>query len=164
MDCRGRDYALFRVRTPVILSPRARLGTARVSAYGGQAGGLFPNMAATCWCSGLGGLRLLLVPGLCWSALEWKCLILELGFRLLTSDSDCWLTLFARGISSVAEPERGVLCRLGLLQLGVIGFCLTISSSAVLIVWWWARASSTLFGLKCISFLFILKCCFLFGC
>jgi len=84
MDCRGRDYALFRVRTPVILSPRARLGTARVSAYGGQAGGLFPNMAATCWCSGLGGLRLLLVPGLCWSALEWKCLILELGFRLLT--------------------------------------------------------------------------------
>jgi len=39
MDCRGRDYALFRVRTPVILSPRARLGTARVSAYGGQAGG-----------------------------------------------------------------------------------------------------------------------------
>jgi len=48
MDCRGRDYALFRVRTPVILSARARLGTARVSAYGGQAGGLFPNMAATC--------------------------------------------------------------------------------------------------------------------
>ena len=123
MDCRGRDYALFRVRTPVILSPRARLGTARVSAYGGQAGGLFPNMAATCWCSGLGGLRLLLVPGLCWSALEWKCLILELGFRLLTYFVCPWYFV-------VAEPERGVLCRLGLLRLGV---CLTISNSVLIV-------------------------------
>ena len=43
MDCRGRDYALFRVRTAVILSPGARLGTARASACGGAGRGTIPK-------------------------------------------------------------------------------------------------------------------------